>query len=150
MCAPALSEASSHLSWDLAIAREAPAEILALQSQTPPDITSAYRKAGSSRQVVMERSIRMGTCLPQNYTALDDSRVPDARLRRRDVRRLLDCGLFLMKSESHRPMTLGNAAAARVWLVVWCLDCGHQVDADPAEMAERYGAETTCQTGATS
>ena len=38
-------------------------------------------------------------------------------------------------------MTLGNAAAARVRLIVWCLDCHHQVEPDPAEMAERYGAE---------
>jgi hypothetical protein len=36
-------------------------------------------------------------------------------------------------------MTLGNAAAAHVRLIVWCLDCRHQVEPDPAEMAERYG-----------
>jgi len=41
------------------------------------------------------------------------------------------------------PMTLGNAAAAQVDLVVWCLDCRHQVEPDPADMAERYGAETS-------
>jgi Zn finger protein HypA/HybF involved in hydrogenase expression len=41
------------------------------------------------------------------------------------------------------PMTLGNAAAAQVRLIVWCLDCRHQGEPDPAEMAERYGAETT-------
>ena len=40
-------------------------------------------------------------------------------------------------------MTLGNAAAARLRLIVWCLDCRHQVEPDPAEMAERYGARTT-------
>jgi hypothetical protein len=39
-------------------------------------------------------------------------------------------------------MTLGNAAAARVRLIVWCRDCRHRVEHDPAEMAERYGAET--------
>jgi hypothetical protein len=39
------------------------------------------------------------------------------------------------------PMTLGNAAAAQVRLIVWCVDCRHQVEPDPAEMAERYGAE---------
>jgi hypothetical protein len=44
---------------------------------------------------------------------------------------------------SGTPMTLGNAAAARVRLIVWCLDCRHQVEPDPAEMAERYGAEMT-------
>jgi Zn finger protein HypA/HybF involved in hydrogenase expression len=37
-------------------------------------------------------------------------------------------------------MTLGNAAAARVRLIVWCKDCQHQVEPDPAEMAARYGA----------
>ena len=26
-------------------------------------------------------------------------------------------------------------------LIVWCLDCKHQVEPDPPEMAERYGAE---------
>jgi DNA-directed RNA polymerase subunit RPC12/RpoP len=26
---------------------------------------------------------------------------------------------------------------------VWCKACGHQVEPDPAEQAERYGAETT-------
>jgi hypothetical protein len=40
-------------------------------------------------------------------------------------------------------MTLGNAAAAKVRLIVWCRECGHQVEADPDAMAERYGAEIT-------
>jgi hypothetical protein len=40
-------------------------------------------------------------------------------------------------------MTLGNAAAARVRLIVWCKDCRHQVEPDPGEMAQRYGAATT-------
>jgi hypothetical protein len=39
-------------------------------------------------------------------------------------------------------MTLGNAAAARVRLIVWCKDCRHQIEPDPAEMAKRYGAAT--------
>jgi hypothetical protein len=26
---------------------------------------------------------------------------------------------------------------------VWCLDCHHQVEPDPGEMTERYGAEMT-------
>ena len=38
-------------------------------------------------------------------------------------------------------MTLGNAAAARVRLIVWCKTCGHQVEPDSAEIADRYGAE---------
>lgn len=42
------------------------------------------------------------------------------------------------------PMTLGNAAAARVRLIIWCLDCRHQVEPNAAaEMAERYGREIT-------
>ena len=40
------------------------------------------------------------------------------------------------------PMTLGNAGAPRVRLIVWCKDCRHQIEPDPAEMAHRYGAET--------
>jgi hypothetical protein len=40
-------------------------------------------------------------------------------------------------------MTLGNAAAAKVRLIVWCKACGHQVEPDPGEHARRYGAETT-------
>jgi hypothetical protein len=48
-----------------------------------------------------------------------------------------------MQSQPGPPMTLGNAAAARVRLIVWCKDCRHQVEPDPAEMAQRYGAETT-------
>jgi hypothetical protein len=38
-------------------------------------------------------------------------------------------------------MPLGNAAAARVRLIVWCKACQHQVKPDAAEQSERYGAE---------
>jgi hypothetical protein len=40
-------------------------------------------------------------------------------------------------------MTLGNAAAARVRLIVSCKACGHRAEPDPAEIAQRYGAETS-------
>jgi hypothetical protein len=40
-------------------------------------------------------------------------------------------------------MTLGDAAKAGVRLIVWCRDCQYQAEPDPAEMAERYGTETT-------
>lgn len=40
-------------------------------------------------------------------------------------------------------MTLGNAAAAHVRLIVWCRARGHQVEPDPAEHARRYGAAMT-------
>jgi hypothetical protein len=36
-----------------------------------------------------------------------------------------------MKSQPGPPMTLGNAAAARVRLIVWCKACSHQVEPDP-------------------
>jgi hypothetical protein len=39
-------------------------------------------------------------------------------------------------------MTLGNAAAARVRLIVWCKACQHQVEPDAAEQSERYGTAT--------
>jgi hypothetical protein len=35
-----------------------------------------------------------------------------------------------------------SAAAARVRFIVWCLECRHKVEPDPAEMARRYGPET--------
>ena len=40
-----------------------------------------------------------------------------------------------MKSQPGPPMTLGNAAIAKVRLIVWCKMCRHQVEPDPAEMA---------------
>src|SRR5215813_13902536 len=46
-----------------------------------------------------------------------------------------------MKSKPGPAMTLGNAAAAHVRFIVWCRDCLHQIEPDPAEQAERYGAE---------
>jgi hypothetical protein len=39
-------------------------------------------------------------------------------------------------------MTLGNAARAELRLIVWPRACGNQVEPDPAEMAEWYGAQT--------
>ena len=47
-----------------------------------------------------------------------------------------------MKPYRGPPMTLGVAAAAGVRLIVWCKECRHQAEPDPAEMATRYGAET--------
>jgi len=37
-----------------------------------------------------------------------------------------------MKSEAGPPMTLGNAAAAKVCLIVWCKASQYQVEPDPA------------------
>ena len=48
-----------------------------------------------------------------------------------------------MRSAPHHPLTtLGNAAAAKIRLNVWCRACRHQVEPDPAELAERHGADT--------
>jgi len=47
-----------------------------------------------------------------------------------------------MKAEPGPPMTLGNASAAQVRLIVWCKACQHQVEPDPTEMAPRYGGDT--------
>jgi hypothetical protein len=41
------------------------------------------------------------------------------------------------------PMALGGAAKAGIRIIVWCKACQHQVEPDPAEVAARYGAETT-------
>jgi hypothetical protein len=43
------------------------------------------------------------------------------------------------ESEAGLP-TLGSTAEAHLLLHVWCKDCLHQVDLDPGEPAERYGA----------
>jgi hypothetical protein len=37
-------------------------------------------------------------------------------------------------------MTLGGAAAAGIRIIVWCKACQHQVEPDPAALAEHYGA----------
>ena len=48
-----------------------------------------------------------------------------------------------MKSHPGPPATLGSTAAAGVRIIVWCRDCGHRVEPDPAELANRYGADTS-------
>ena len=39
-------------------------------------------------------------------------------------------------------LTLGQAAAAQVRLIVWCKACQHRFEPDTAELAERHGPET--------
>jgi hypothetical protein len=46
-----------------------------------------------------------------------------------------------MKRYTSPPTTLGNAASAKVRVIVWCRDCQHRIEPDPAEHAARYGAE---------
>jgi hypothetical protein len=40
-----------------------------------------------------------------------------------------------MLSYDGPPMTLGGATAAQLRLIVWCKDCRHQIEPDPADMA---------------
>jgi len=46
-----------------------------------------------------------------------------------------------MNRYSGPPATLGSTATAQARLVVWCRDCQHKLDPDPAEHAARYGGE---------
>ena len=48
-----------------------------------------------------------------------------------------------MKPYTGPPATLGSTAAAGARLLIWCRACRHQVEPDPAAMAERYGADTS-------
>jgi len=43
------------------------------------------------------------------------------------------------KGES-APMTLGQALAAKVRLIVWCKSCGHQAEPDVATQVAHHGA----------
>jgi hypothetical protein len=43
------------------------------------------------------------------------------------------------KGES-TPMTLGQALAAKVRLMVWCKSCGHRAEPDVATQVARHGA----------
>ena len=46
-----------------------------------------------------------------------------------------------MKPYTGPPATLGSSAAAQVQLIVWCRDCRHKVELDPADQVARYGAD---------
>ncbi len=41
------------------------------------------------------------------------------------------------------PMTLGQALAAKVRLIVWCKACGHRADPDVAEQVAHHGTGMT-------
>ena len=41
------------------------------------------------------------------------------------------------------PMTLGQALAAQVRLIVWCKSCWHRAEPDVADQVGRYGEGTT-------
>jgi hypothetical protein len=44
------------------------------------------------------------------------------------------------RDQQHSPMTLGQAAAAQVRLIVWCKGCNHQAEPDVSDQVARYGA----------
>jgi hypothetical protein len=48
-----------------------------------------------------------------------------------------------VKFEPGPPATLGSTAVSGTRIIVWCKSCRHQVEPDPAEQVERYGAELT-------
>ena len=48
-----------------------------------------------------------------------------------------------MKSDPGPPATLGSTTEAGARIVVWCRNCGHSVEPDPAEMAASHGANTS-------
>ena len=39
------------------------------------------------------------------------------------------------------PATLGSTAAAQARVIIWCCDCQHRVEPNPAEQAARHGAD---------
>lgn len=41
------------------------------------------------------------------------------------------------------PLTLGQALASHVRLIVWCKSCGHQVEPDVAEQVAQHGSTMT-------
>jgi hypothetical protein len=45
------------------------------------------------------------------------------------------------RGEPAGPMTLGNAAAAHVRLLIWCDECQHRAEIDPVELARTLGLD---------
>jgi hypothetical protein len=101
---------------------------------------ASYRagEAGAQATAQSER-IRPGS-VANRFQAISQASMMSVRLGNTGQLRIQ---LSKVKSEPGPPMTLGGAAAARVRLIVWCKDCQHQVEPDPGEMAQRYGAATT-------
>jgi hypothetical protein len=80
-------------------------------SSSPASASSLARAALSSSALSPQRLI-MSCATRPNVDLRDQSR-------------------RLMKSPPGPPMTLGNAEASRVRLIVWCKACGHQVEPEP-------------------
>src|SRR5271167_2374553 len=84
------------------------------------DLLLAQRDCASAAgQVVVERSIRMGDRLPQNWEALATSGLWGACCRLLPIGRFFDRELSVAKYTGP-PLTLGNTAAAHVRLIIWC------------------------------
>ena len=78
----------------------------------------------------------------EDQTEANARAIAAAETFRATARRQKALGSLPLKTEPGPPMTLGNAVAAKVRLIVWCRDCGHQVEPVPAEQAQHYGVET--------
>ena len=97
--------------------------------------------------VGVEHRLLASKLLPTLHRNIDISRRDFNRVAARYSGQKASGGALALKSEPGRPATLGSSAAAGVRLIVWCRDCRHQVEPDPAEQAQRYGAEMTFPIG---
>jgi hypothetical protein len=48
-----------------------------------------------------------------------------------------------MKPYTGPPATPRQHRGAGARIIVWCRDCRHEIEPDPAELASRYGADTS-------
>src|SRR5229473_3350731 len=55
------------------------------------------------------------------------------------------CGIMRRKRSDGEsaPMTLSQALAAKVRLIVWCKSCGHRAEPAVVDQVARYGGDTT-------
>jgi hypothetical protein len=84
----------------------------------------------------------------EDQTEANARAIAAAETFRATARREKAPGSLALKTEPGPPMTLGNAAEAKFRLIVWCRDFAHQVEPNPTEQAQRYGAETRFSIGA--
>jgi hypothetical protein len=79
---------------------------------------------------------------PTRDVAQSGASAPSARLRNEASHPAIDAERRQLTVNVLRPGRLeGGAAAAGVPIIVWYKACQHQIEPDPAELAERYGAE---------
>ena len=101
-----------------------------------------FRSTASSRMTATPLATRQGaTRDPRGAEAV--SGTPANGAASEDIRAAEQGAISPPPMKPYRgPLTtLGNAATAKVRLIVWCRDCQHRIEPDPAEHAARYGAE---------